>query len=108
MNTPQSIGNNFVVQIVFDGLAKELLDNFRKFRGYVAVDNVALKNGLECKGHCTFEGGFCGWSNDETDDFNWSLVSEVLKKIELSNSLYNKKSAYMNTTVQKYNQYIST
>lgn len=60
-------------QVVFEGIAKDLPDPFRKFRGYVAVDNVALKAGSECKGHCTFEGGFCGWINDEGDDFEWSL-----------------------------------
>ncbi|XP_072154876.1 MAM and LDL-receptor class A domain-containing protein 1 isoform X1 [Bemisia tabaci] len=60
-------------QIVFEGVAKELPDPFRKFRGFVAVDNVALKPGSECRGHCTFEGGFCGWTNDEEDDFDWSL-----------------------------------
>lgn len=64
-----------ILQIVFEGIAKDLPDPFRKFRGYVAVDNVALKSGIECKGHCSFEGGFCGWTNDEDDDFNWSLVS---------------------------------
>lgn len=61
---------------MYEGLAKDLSDPFRKFRGYVAVDNIALRNGLECKGHCTFEGGFCGWTNDENDDFNWSLVRQ--------------------------------
>ncbi|XP_060847650.1 MAM and LDL-receptor class A domain-containing protein 1-like isoform X1 [Rhopalosiphum padi] len=60
-------------QVVFEGIAKDLPDPFRKFRGYVAVDNIAIKQGLDCKGHCTFEGGFCGWINDEDDDFNWSL-----------------------------------
>ncbi|KAK7601263.1 hypothetical protein V9T40_008704 [Parthenolecanium corni] len=60
-------------QIVFEGIAKDIPDPFRKFRGYVAVDNVALKPGLECKGHCSFEGGFCGWTNEEDEDFNWSL-----------------------------------
>lgn len=59
---------------MFEGVAKDIPDPFRKFRGYVAVDNIAVKQGLECKGHCTFEGGFCGWINDEDDDFNWSLV----------------------------------
>lgn len=24
-------------------------------------------------GHCTFEGGFCGWTNDVEDDFDWEL-----------------------------------
>lgn len=49
-------------------------DPFRKYRGFVAVDNVARKPGSECKGHCTFEGGFCTWFNEEGDDFQWSLV----------------------------------
>jgi len=64
--------------VVFEGVAKDLPDPFRKFRGYVAVDNIAIKQGLDCKGHCTFEGGFCGWINDEDDDFNWSLVNSSL------------------------------
>ncbi|XP_046682188.1 MAM and LDL-receptor class A domain-containing protein 1-like [Homalodisca vitripennis] len=60
-------------QIVFEGIAKELPDPYRKYRGYVAVDSLMLKPGSECKGHCTFEGGFCGWTNDPNDDFEWSL-----------------------------------
>ncbi|XP_054280218.1 MAM and LDL-receptor class A domain-containing protein 1-like [Macrosteles quadrilineatus] len=60
-------------QIVFEGVAKELPDPYRKYRGYVAVDSIMLKPGSECKGHCTFEGGFCGWTNDANDDFDWSL-----------------------------------
>ncbi|XP_039298033.1 MAM and LDL-receptor class A domain-containing protein 1-like [Nilaparvata lugens] len=61
-------------QIVFEGIPKELPDPYRKYRGYVAVDNIVLKPGSECKGHCTFEGpSFCGWTNDENDDFDWSL-----------------------------------
>lgn len=70
-------------QIVFEGIAKDIPDPFRKFRGYVAVDNVALKPGLECKGHCSFEGGFCGWTNEEDEDFNWSLVSGVIENTRL-------------------------
>lgn len=65
-------------QIVFEGVAKDLPDPYRKYRGYVAVDNVVLKPGAECKGHCTFEGGVCGWNNDESDDFDWSLVTSKL------------------------------
>ncbi|CAH1392773.1 unnamed protein product [Nezara viridula] len=60
-------------QIVFEGIAKDLPDPHRKYRGYVAVDNIVIKPGSECRGHCTFEGGFCGWINEENDDFDWSL-----------------------------------
>jgi hypothetical protein len=53
----------------------------------VAIDNVSLKMGMGCKGHCTFEGGFCGWTNDEEDDFEWFLVSlnsETMTELFLS------------------------
>ncbi|XP_046406809.1 MAM and LDL-receptor class A domain-containing protein 1-like [Ischnura elegans] len=60
-------------QVVFESIAKEQTESFRKYRGFVAVDNVALKPGLDCRGHCTFEGGLCSWTDDEDDDFDWSL-----------------------------------
>ncbi|PSN54331.1 hypothetical protein C0J52_10678 [Blattella germanica] len=61
-------------QIVFEGLAKDASDAYRRYRGFVAVDNVAVKPGRGgCRGHCTFEGDFCGWTNDEEDDFEWFL-----------------------------------
>ncbi|XP_065351077.1 MAM and LDL-receptor class A domain-containing protein 1-like [Cloeon dipterum] len=60
-------------QVVFEGIAKSTSDPLRRYRGHVAVDNVALKPGTDCRGHCTFEGGFCAWTNDEDDDFDWSL-----------------------------------
>jgi hypothetical protein len=31
-----------------------------------------------CLGHCNFDGGFCGWSNDQEDDFDWNLVRTFL------------------------------
>lgn len=64
---------------MFEGVAKELPDPYRKYRGYVAVDSIMLKPGSECKGHCTFEGGFCGWTNEANDDFDWALVSMSLQ-----------------------------
>lgn len=45
------------------------------------MDNISIKEGSKCKGHCTFEGGFCGWINDEDDDFNWSLVKIQINTI---------------------------
>lgn len=45
----------------------------RKFRGYVAIDNVGFSDGVDCTGHCTFDGGFCNWEQDERDDFQWTL-----------------------------------
>jgi hypothetical protein len=58
-------------------VAKDSSDAYRRYRGFVAIDNVALKMGMGCRGHCTFEGGFCGWTNDEEDDFEWFMVSSI-------------------------------
>jgi hypothetical protein len=56
-------------------VAKDASDAYRRYRGFVAIDNVALKMGMGCKGHCTFEGGFCGWKHEDDSDFEWMLVS---------------------------------
>ena len=45
----------------------------------MAVDNIAVKPGRACRGHCTFEGDFCGWTNDDEDDFEWFLVNINVK-----------------------------
>ncbi|XP_063218533.1 MAM and LDL-receptor class A domain-containing protein 1-like [Bacillus rossius redtenbacheri] len=64
---------NTAHQIVFEAVAKDASDAYRRYRGHVAVDNVGLKPGSECRGHCTFESGFCDWKNDEENDFDWTL-----------------------------------
>ncbi|XP_022647154.1 MAM and LDL-receptor class A domain-containing protein 1-like isoform X1 [Varroa destructor] len=63
-------------QIWFEGIPKRAKDPSRRFRGYVALDDIVFDKmeeaGDNCLGHCTFEGGFCGWTNADTgDDFNW-------------------------------------
>lgn len=40
-----------------------------------------------CLGHCNFDGGFCGWSNDQEDDFDWNLVNKNPKCIETESSI---------------------
>ncbi|XP_023224461.1 MAM and LDL-receptor class A domain-containing protein 1-like [Centruroides sculpturatus] len=68
-------------QIVFEALPKKLKDSERCFRGYIAIDDiesneVGSDSSENCLGHCTFEGGFCGWVNldeEEEDDFDWTL-----------------------------------
>ena len=63
-------------------------------RGHFVLDNVDLGTWKEsendkalnenpdtlmvdpCLGHCNFDGGFCGWSNDQEDDFDWNLVTQ--------------------------------
>lgn len=65
--------------------AKRLGHIERTFRGYIAIDDIQVKTMEEgggsaanaeepCKGHCTFEAGLCGWTNqEEGDDFDWRL-----------------------------------
>ncbi|XP_015904973.1 MAM and LDL-receptor class A domain-containing protein 1 [Parasteatoda tepidariorum] len=64
--------------IVFEAVTKATNDPARPFRGYIALDDMVFqKMGSpdldNCFGHCTFEGGFCGWTNDVEDDFDWEL-----------------------------------
>lgn len=60
------------LQIWFEGIPKRASDPSRRFRGYVALDDIIFDKmedaGDNCLGHCTFEGGFCGWTNADTGD----------------------------------------
>lgn len=63
-------------QVWFEAVPKGRGDPARKFRGYIALDDILFDRmeeaGDNCLGHCTFEGGYCGWQNADTDDdFNW-------------------------------------
>ncbi|XP_028968615.1 MAM and LDL-receptor class A domain-containing protein 1 [Galendromus occidentalis] len=63
-------------QVWFEGIPKRTGDSTRRFRGFIALDDIVFDRmgeaGDNCLGHCTFEGGFCGWTNADTgDDFNW-------------------------------------
>ncbi|XP_015789670.1 MAM and LDL-receptor class A domain-containing protein 1 [Tetranychus urticae] len=65
-------------QIILEGVAKSSNEPERAYRGYVAVDDISISPLEEtegvCHGHCTFEGGMCGWTNEpEADDFDWKL-----------------------------------
>lgn len=65
-----------VHQVWFEAVPKQRGDPARKFRGYIALDDILFDRmeeaGDNCLGHCTFEGGYCGWQNADTDDdFNW-------------------------------------
>ncbi|XP_042145259.1 MAM and LDL-receptor class A domain-containing protein 1 [Ixodes scapularis] len=65
-----------VHQIWFEAVPKRRGDPARKFRGYIGLDDILFDRmeeaGDNCLGHCTFEGGYCGWQNADTDDdFNW-------------------------------------
>lgn len=63
--------------LLITGVAKNSTDIEREYRGYIAIDDITfVPMGYDdsCYGHCTFDGGLCGWRNDgEMDDFDWRL-----------------------------------
>ncbi len=65
-------------QIILEAIPKDETDQARKYRGYIAIDDLVFKDGEACQGHCTFDAGMCGFLNDNTkDDFDWEVVSTV-------------------------------
>ncbi|XP_015794188.1 MAM and LDL-receptor class A domain-containing protein 1-like, partial [Tetranychus urticae] len=74
----ENFGANTFWSIILEGVAKSSNEPERAYRGYVAVDDISISPLEEtegvCHGHCTFEGGMCGWTNEpEADDFDWKL-----------------------------------
>ena len=79
-------------KLTFEAVVDNAVQVQRRLRGHFVLDNVDLGVWKErekgnpinestdtlmidpCLGHCNFDGGFCGWSNDPDDDFDWSLV----------------------------------
>ena len=77
---------------MFEAVAEEWNPNQKRLRGHIGLDNVDLGTWIDlennndvnnqgnllsnpCLGHCNFDGGFCGWSNEQQDDdFDWRLV----------------------------------
>ncbi|XP_066601033.1 MAM and LDL-receptor class A domain-containing protein 1-like [Prorops nasuta] len=59
--------------IIIEGIPVDSSDPSRLFRGYVAIDDIDLQPGSSCVGLCNFAGGFCDWSNDAEDDFDWTI-----------------------------------
>ncbi|XP_015439108.1 PREDICTED: MAM and LDL-receptor class A domain-containing protein 1-like [Dufourea novaeangliae] len=59
--------------IIIEGIPVEPTDLARLYRGYVTVDDIDLQPGTSCVGFCNFAGGFCDWSNDAEDDFDWTI-----------------------------------
>ncbi|XP_047739184.1 MAM and LDL-receptor class A domain-containing protein 2 isoform X2 [Hyalella azteca] len=59
--------------IIVEGIPVPNGDLNRRFRGYIAIDDLNFALPSECGAFCTFEAGTCGWVQDkETDDFDWS------------------------------------
>ena len=75
----------------------------RRMQGHIVLDNIDLgaddpneaPTSNLCSGHCNFDAGFCGWNNDDRDDFDWKLV-----KIE-DNFLIERKIAIIERKIEK-------
>ena len=73
------------LQLIFEASAGDRRPLHRRLQGHIVLDNIDLgpENTNEsptsnlCTGHCNFDAGFCGWNNDDQDDFNWKLVRIV-------------------------------
>lgn len=72
---------SFPPQVIFEAIPKDETDQARRYRGYIALDDVNFKSGSNCRGHCTFDAGLCGFKNSDRADFDWSVVSEVSEHI---------------------------
>ncbi|XP_053986898.1 MAM and LDL-receptor class A domain-containing protein 1-like [Hylaeus volcanicus] len=59
--------------VIVEGIPVDPTDPARLYRGYVAVDDIDLQPGTSCVGFCNFASGFCDWSNDAEDDFDWTI-----------------------------------
>lgn len=67
--------------MIIEGIPVDSTDPARLYRGYIAVDDIDLQPGTSCIGFCNFAGGFCDWTNDADDDFDWTIVSLSITEI---------------------------
>ena len=58
-----------------EAIPKDETDQSRRYRGFIAVDDVKFESGDKCAGHCTFDSGLCGFQNSDRADFDWEVVS---------------------------------
>ena len=63
---------------MFEAIPKSEEDQARRYRGYIAIDDIKFNSGDECKGHCTFDSGLCKFSNDQSGNFEWQVVSRKM------------------------------
>ncbi|XP_014236742.1 MAM and LDL-receptor class A domain-containing protein 1-like [Trichogramma pretiosum] len=59
--------------LIIEAIPVDEKDPSRSYRGYVAIDDIDLQPGTSCVGFCNFAGGFCDWTNEAEDDFDWSI-----------------------------------
>ena len=66
---------HFLSKVILEAIPKDETDQARRYRGYIAVDDLTFESGDNCQGHCTFDSGMCGFLNDNSrDDFDWEVV----------------------------------
>ena len=59
--------------LILEAIPKAESSQARRYRGYIAVDDIQFNTGEECRGHCTFDSGLCGFTNDASSNFDWSV-----------------------------------
>ena len=62
-------------KVILEAIPKDETDQARKYRGYIAVDDIKFESGDVCRGHCNFDSGLCSFTNDNSADFDWRVVS---------------------------------
>ena len=64
-----------IFQLIFEAIPKSESTQARRYRGYIAIDEIKFNTGDQCKGHCTFDSGLCKFVNDQSGNFQWKVVS---------------------------------
>ena len=59
--------------IIMEAIPMAETTQVRRYRGYIAIDEIKFRGGHECKGHCTFDSGFCKFANDPSANFAWEV-----------------------------------
>lgn len=59
--------------LILEAIPKPETTQVRRYRGYIAVDEIKFRPGSACKGHCTFDSGFCKFTNDPSANFQWMV-----------------------------------
>jgi len=61
--------------LILEAIPKSESSPVRRYRGFIAVDEVKFGGGSDCRGHCTFDSGLCNFINDKSStgeaNFEW-------------------------------------
>jgi len=59
--------------LIFESIPESESTQARRYRGYIAIDEIKFNAGDTCKGHCTFDSGLCNFANDQSGNFKWEV-----------------------------------